>query len=100
MGRGSLVPVCPASSSNAQELGRLANQDDDTLRIASTVRVYFAELGTVARTARRLGIHKNTVLYRLQPAEILLGRSLNERRLELQLTLDLARTIGVPTTDR
>jgi hypothetical protein len=80
----------------AAELGRLAGQDDDTLRIASTLRVYFAEMGTVARTARRLGIHKNTVLYRLQQAEALLGRSLDDRRLELQLALDLARTIGVP----
>lgn len=84
----------------AQELGRLAAQDDDTVRIASTLRVYFAELGTVARTARRLGIHKNTVLYRLQQAEALLGRSLDERRLELQLALDLARTIGPPSPDR
>lgn len=83
-----------------QELGRLAAQDDDTVRIASTLRVYFAEMGTVARTARRLGVHKNTVLYRLQQAEELLGRSINERRLELQLALDLARTIGVGPPDR
>lgn len=77
-----------------EELGPLANSDDATVRIASTLRIYFEELGNATRTARRLGLHKNTVLYRLQQAEQLLGRRLEERSLELQMALTLARVVS------
>ncbi|MEW6472779.1 MAG: helix-turn-helix domain-containing protein [Actinomycetota bacterium] len=77
----------------AEELGPLAGQDDATVRIAATLRVWFEEMGNTIQTARRLGIHKNTVLYRVQRAEQLLGRPVNERALELQLALALARTL-------
>jgi hypothetical protein len=78
----------------AEELGPLANQDDATVRIASTLRVYFQELGNATRTARRLGVHKNTVIYRIQQAEELLGRKIEERSLELQMALSLTRMIA------
>lgn len=77
-----------------RELGPLANQDDPTVRIASTLKIYFEELGSAARTARRVGIHKNTVVYRIQQAEHLLGRKLDERSLELQMALALARVVA------
>jgi DNA-binding PucR family transcriptional regulator len=76
------------------ELGTLAARDDATVRIATTLKAYFEELGNAGRVARRLGIHKNTVLYRLQRAEQLLGRPLDERHLELHIALTLARSIG------
>jgi hypothetical protein len=77
-----------------QELGPLASQDDASLRITSTLRVYFSELCNASKTARRLGIHKNTVLYRIQQAELMLGHRLDERLVELQLALTLARTVA------
>ena len=83
-----------------EELGPLAARDDATVRIAATVRVWFEEMGNTARAARRLGIHKNTVLYRVQRAEQLLGRPVSERPLELQLALALARSLhDAPTGD-
>lgn len=78
----------------ADELGVLAARDDATVRIATTLKAYFEELGNAGRVSRRLGIHKNTVLYRIQRAEQLLGRRLEERHLELQIALTLARSIG------
>ena len=77
----------------AEELGALAARDDATVRIAATLKVWFEELGNAAQAARRLGLHKNTVQYRVQRAEQLLGRPIGERALELQLALTLARTL-------
>lgn len=42
------------------------------------------------RTAERLGVHQNTVIYRVQQAKELLGRAPTERRLELEVALRLA----------
>ena len=42
------------------------------------------------RTAERLSIHQNTVIYRVNQAKDLLGRPLTERRLELEVALRLA----------
>jgi hypothetical protein len=77
-----------------EELGPLGARDDATVRMAATVKVWFEELGNAAQAARRLGLHKNTVLYRVQRAEQLLGRPIAERALELQIALALARTLG------
>ena len=77
----------------AQELGALFNDDEATVRIRATLTVYFEELGSAGRTAQRLGLHKNTVLYRLRRAEEILGRTLDERRLELQVALTICRAL-------
>jgi PucR C-terminal helix-turn-helix domain/GGDEF-like domain len=77
-----------------EELGPLGAQDDATVRIAATLKVWFEELGNAAQAARRMGLHKNTVQYRVQRAEQLLGRPIGERALELQIALTLARTLG------
>ena len=45
------------------------------------------------RGAERLGIHKNTVLYRLRQAEAARGVPLAHRRLELEMALRLAREL-------
>ena len=76
------------------EIGPLLDGDrhEALARIRETVQRYF-ELGTVAQTARDLGIHENTVQYRLQRAADLLGRPLRERPLELQVALALARLV-------
>jgi DNA-binding PucR family transcriptional regulator len=51
--------------------------------------VYLDERLSPARTARRLGIHQNTVNYRVKRAEELLGRPLEDRRIELEIALRL-----------
>lgn len=74
----------------ARELGALAGRDETTRRLAATVRTYLDEQGSRGRTARRLGIHENTVSYRLRQAEELLARSVDKRTLELRVALALA----------
>src|SRR5204862_5377431 len=67
-----------------RELGELARQDDATVRIRATLHVYLEEGARTINTAKRLGIHQNTVTYRVRQAEALLGRPVTERRFELE----------------
>lgn len=60
---------------------------------ARPLEAYFEELANVSRTARRLGVHENTVQYRLHGAAELLGRSVQERPLEPALALAIARLL-------
>ncbi len=75
------------------ELGPLleGKRPDALARLRETLGVYFEELASVSRTARRLGVHENTVQYRLHGAADLLERPLDERPLELQAALAIAR---------
>ena len=75
----------------ARELGPLAAADDATVRLASTLAVFLDEGASFVRAARRLGVHTNTVTYRVHRAEELLGHPVNERQLELRVALRLAR---------
>lgn len=72
------------------ELGPLADDSDAMRRVRATVAVYLEESMRATRTARRLGVHTNTVAYRIQQAEAAMGRSLTERRLEFEAALRLA----------
>ena len=74
----------------ARELGPLAADDDVTARFASTVAVFLEEGSSFVHAGRRLGIHANTVAYRVRRAEALLGRPVTERQLELRIALRLA----------
>jgi DNA-binding PucR family transcriptional regulator len=76
-----------------RELGPLASDDDDMLRLAATLRVYFEEGSSLERAARRLGVHKNTVNNRVRRARELLGANLEERPLEVQVALVLSRLV-------
>ncbi|HEY1853512.1 MAG TPA: helix-turn-helix domain-containing protein, partial [Solirubrobacterales bacterium] len=78
----------------ARELGPLAGADDATVRLASTLAIFLEEGESFARAARRLGVHRNTVAYRVHRSETLLGRSLGERMLELRVALRLARAVA------
>jgi hypothetical protein len=75
----------------ARELGPLAAGDDATMRLASTLAVFLEEGASFVRAARRLGVHTNTVTYRVHRAEELLGHRVSERQLELRVALRLAR---------
>jgi DNA-binding PucR family transcriptional regulator len=74
----------------AARLGALGGDDDVALRLAATLRVYLDENASPTRTAKRLGIHENTVANRVRQAEKLLGHSIGEQRLELHVALALA----------
>jgi len=77
----------------ARELGPLANPDDATVRLASTLAIFLEEGSSFVRAAERLGVHRNTVAYRIQRAEALVDRPLDERQLELRVALRLARSL-------
>jgi DNA-binding PucR family transcriptional regulator len=55
------------------------------------VAIFLEEGSSFVRAGRRLGIHANTVAYRVRRAESLLGRPVTERQLELRVALRLAR---------
>lgn len=78
------------------ELGELMKDDRTTRRIRETLKEYYAANSNFRATAATLGIHHNTVRYRLEQAEQALGRPVGERRLALELALHLADTIGIP----
>ena len=77
----------------ARELRALAGDDDLTTRLTATLRTYLDEHSSRGRTAKRLGIHENTVSYRIKQAEEILGRSVDQRTLELRLALALAHLV-------
>jgi hypothetical protein len=76
-----------------RELGPLAGDDDTALRLRATLTAYFDAGSSFVRAARRLGIHENTVTYRVHRAEELLGHRVSERQLELRVALRLARLV-------
>lgn len=76
-----------------QELGPLAATDDATSRVRATVTALMEEGGRTTTAAKRLGIHQNTVSYRVRQAERLLGHPLAERRFEVEVALRLLRAV-------
>jgi PucR C-terminal helix-turn-helix domain/GGDEF-like domain len=52
-----------------RELRGLAAADDLTTRLTATLRTYLEEHSSRSRTAKRLGIHENTVSYRIKQAQ-------------------------------
>ena len=85
-------------------LGPLTADDEPTARLRETLLAWLAEGGNARRAAERLHAHKNTVLYRLQRAQLLLGRPLDQDRGALELALRAVRLLGtrvpVPPPDR
>ncbi len=73
-----------------RELGELSTDSERSRRLRSTLIAFFEEGMSWGRTAERLGIHQNTVIYRVNQAKDLLERPLTERRLELEVALRLA----------
>jgi hypothetical protein len=76
------------------ELGALGSDDDETARLRATLKVYLEESGSRVATARRLGVHPNTVANRVQSCREILGRDLSGRRVQLELALALAQLLG------
>ncbi|HEX8752886.1 MAG TPA: helix-turn-helix domain-containing protein [Solirubrobacterales bacterium] len=79
-----------------RELGPLAAEDESSRRLAGTLAVFLEEGASFVRAARRLGVHTNTVTYRVHRAEELLGHPVAERQLELRVALRLAELLPAP----
>ncbi len=72
-------------------LGALAIDDEPRARLRQTARVFLSTGGSFTATAEQLTLHKNTVHYRILEAEEILGRPLQESRLDVELALSACR---------
>ena len=70
-------------------LGPLAADDEATFRVATTLSVFLQENRSRTRAARRLTVHPNTVSYRVDQAQMILGRSIDTDSLDLAVALAL-----------
>jgi DNA-binding PucR family transcriptional regulator len=77
-----------------EHLGPLAREDDEAARLRATLLPYLEESGSRIATARRLGVHPNTVANRIRTCSTLLDRDLSRRQLRLQLALKVAENLG------
>ncbi|MBF6350164.1 helix-turn-helix domain-containing protein [Nocardia flavorosea] len=82
--------VAAASMFVRRQLGRLADGSEATVRLLQTLRIYLDELASPTRTARRLHVHPNTVVKRLERIETLLGRRVDPASLPLRVAVELA----------
>ncbi|WP_309231317.1 helix-turn-helix domain-containing protein [Nocardia sp. SYP-A9097] len=88
----AVAALCTADRVHARDfvtrvLGPLAAPDESTFRLAMTLAVYLEENRSRRRAADRLMVHPNTVSYRVQQAEAILGRTADTDILELQVAL-------------
>ncbi|MFS3128226.1 PucR family transcriptional regulator [Nocardioides sp. Bht2] len=67
-------------------LGPLGADDDQSARLRATLHVLLTA-GTLEAAAKQLRVHKNTVRYRLERAQELLGRDINTQSTEIELAL-------------
>ncbi|MGO4614381.1 helix-turn-helix domain-containing protein [Nocardia sp. 2YAB30] len=70
-----------------RELGALAGRDPITARLRETLHAYLRSHRSPEATAKLLGVHKNTVRYRVQRIEEVLGYPIEERSLPLAVAL-------------
>ncbi len=77
-----------------RELVGLAGGDDASARLIATLRIFLEEGASHSRASKRLGIHENTVRYRIKQAEELLGRGVEERTLDLRVALTLLNVVN------
>jgi hypothetical protein len=71
-------------------LGDLAEGGETQARLRETLTTYLGAHWNQRETARQLGLHHNTVIYRLQKAQAALGRTLDDDPLAVALALRLA----------
>ncbi|MDD7931162.1 PucR family transcriptional regulator [Actinomycetospora straminea] len=75
-------------------LGPLADPDPGAERLRETLRVFLATGGSLASTAKRLQVHRNTVKYRVGRAHEVRGRPLGDDRLDVELALLACAWLG------
>jgi PucR C-terminal helix-turn-helix domain/GGDEF-like domain len=74
----------------AEKLGPLAADTEETRSLRATLRVFFQHDSSYRASAAHLGLHHNTIRYRIEQVETMLGRPPGEQRLHLELALHLA----------
>ncbi|MBY4212579.1 helix-turn-helix domain-containing protein [Rhodococcus fascians] len=79
---------------STDRLGSLALGGDANERLRATLRCLFDHGHNRAQTAQALHVHSKTVTYRITQAEELLGRSVNESTLDLEIALTIFDTLG------
>lgn len=77
-----------------ETLGGLAVDDEPHARLRDSVSAFLDNGGSLSAAAERLGCHKNTVQNRIRRAEQELGRSVRERRVDVELALLACRWLG------
>lgn len=70
-------------------LGPLADSDDVAQRAAQALTIYLDENRSRTKAAARLHVHPNTITYRVQQAEQILGRRFDAASLDLRVALAL-----------
>ncbi|MBF6320889.1 helix-turn-helix domain-containing protein [Nocardia cyriacigeorgica] len=78
----------------ARELRALARRDAGSARLRETLGAYLRCQRSPEAAAKLLGVHKNTVRYRIQRIEELLGHRIDERALPLQTALACVAAYG------
>ncbi|MEU4650127.1 PucR family transcriptional regulator [Nocardia fluminea] len=94
-----LAALCTVDPSRARDfirenLGDLAAADSDSLQRRATLASYLEANCNYRAAAAALGIHHNTIRYRLEQIERRLGRGISENRLMLEVALNVAETLG------
>ncbi|TCP52995.1 DNA-binding PucR family transcriptional regulator [Tamaricihabitans halophyticus] len=82
--------LCSASAFVHRQLDKLAGTDELAGRLLETLRVYLNELASPTRAARRLHVHPNTVVKRVERIEAMLGRRVDPASLALRVAVELA----------
>lgn len=77
-----------------ETLGPLAADDEVHARLRESVGAFLETGGSLSAAAERLGCHKNTVQHRIRRSEEALGRTVRERRVDLELALQACRWLG------
>ncbi|MGY1983507.1 PucR family transcriptional regulator [Nocardia gipuzkoensis] len=82
-----------------RELGALADPADATATIRTTLKCYLDVERSLSAAAAQLHVARNTVAYRVQRAEQLRGRKIQDRRMQLQAALALAEELDAVVLD-
>lgn len=77
----------------------LAYDRDHNADLLRTLAAYFAANGSPKEAAERLGVHRNTVLYRLDRVREITGYDLDDANLRLRLHLALQIHLALGETD-
>ncbi|GAA1081501.1 hypothetical protein AXK60_06445 [Tsukamurella pseudospumae] len=77
-----------------RELGDLAAATDSAARLRETALAYLGAGGDAKAAGESLILHPNTVRYRIRQVEQLLGHSIDERRVYVELALHAVKTFG------
>ena len=75
-------------------LGPLADPGPARARLRETLRVFLGTGGSNTATAERLGVHPNTVKYRVRRAREARGRPIGDDRLDVELALLACAWLG------